>query len=40
MPNYNCDIHFVWIWNLASNTEGETQAKGVQKSGAEQDVWV
>ena len=23
-PNYNFAIHFVWIWNLASNIKGQT----------------
>ena len=30
---------FVWVWGLASQLEGRTEAEGVREQGAEEDIW-
>ena len=38
--NYNFACCFVWVWNLVSDTEGGTWAKGVWELGAEEGTGV
>jgi len=30
---------FVWVWNLVSLHKERTQAEGIRKQGAEEDIW-